>query len=146
MHPNDGRVVSNFIVQALNNQPLTIYGDGTQTRSFCFVDDLIDVVIRFMNAPEAISGPINIGNPAEYRVLGLAQEILRLTGSSSPIIHKPLPSDDPKQRRPDITLARSLLGWQPRTSLETGLKATISYFHKVLSLPHGVIPFMESNI
>ncbi len=138
MHPNDGRVVSNFIVQALNNQPLTIYGDGTQTRSFCFVEDLIDVVIRFMNAPEAISGPMNIGNPVEYRVLDLAQEILRLTGSSSPIIHKPLPSDDPKQRRPDISLARNLLGWQPKTPLEEGLKATILYFDKVLALPHGV--------
>lgn len=136
MHPNDGRVVSNFIVQALKNQPLTIYGNGMQTRSFCYVDDLIDVVIRFMNAPECVTGPINIGNPAEYRVLDLAQEILRLTGSSSPIIHKPLPSDDPKQRCPDISLARSLLDWQPKTALETGLKATIAYFDKVLALPH----------
>ena len=139
MHPNDGRVVSNFIVQALRNQPLTIYGDGTQTRSFCFVEDLIDVVIRFMNAPESISGPINIGNPAEYRVLDLAEEILRLTGSSSPIVHKPLPSDDPKQRRPDISLAREFLGWQPRTALETGLSATIAYFDKVLSLPCSLV-------
>lgn len=134
MHPNDGRVVSNFIVQALRNQPLTIYGNGMQTRSFCYVDDLIDVVIRFMNAPEAIAGPINIGNPSEYKVIDLAQEILRLTGSSSPIIHKPLPSDDPKQRCPDITQARTLLDWQPRTSLEVGLKATIAYFDQVLSL------------
>jgi UDP-glucuronate decarboxylase len=133
MHPNDGRVVSNFIVQALKNQPITIYGDGNQTRSFCFVDDLIDVVIRFMSAPEAISGPINIGNPTEFRVLELAQEILRLTGSSSLIVHKPLPSDDPKQRRPDISRARELLGWQPRTSLEDGLKATIAYFETALS-------------
>jgi UDP-glucuronate decarboxylase len=133
MHPNDGRVVSNFIVQALKNQPLTIYGDGTQTRSFCFVDDLIDVVIRFMNAPEAIFGPINIGNPAEYRVLDLAEEILRLTGSSSPIIRKPLPSDDPKQRRPDISLAQNFLDWRPKTSLETGLKATIAYFESILT-------------
>jgi len=136
MHPNDGRVVSNFIVQALKNQPITIYGDGTQTRSFCFVDDLIDVVIRFMNAPESIAGPINIGNPAEYRVLDLAQEILRLTGSCSPIIHKPLPSDDPKQRRPDISLAQSFLDWGPKTSLETGLKATISYFESILTHPN----------
>lgn len=133
MHPNDGRVVSNFIVQALRNQPLTIYGNGMQTRSFCYVDDLIDVVIRFMNAPESIAGPMNIGNPEEYRVLDLAQEILRLTGSSSPIIHKALPSDDPKQRCPDITQAKTLLGWQPRTSLEEGLKATIAYFDQVLS-------------
>ncbi|HSX13641.1 MAG TPA: UDP-glucuronic acid decarboxylase family protein [Chlamydiales bacterium] len=133
MHPNDGRVVSNFIVQALRNQPLTIYGNGMQTRSFCYVDDLIDVVIRFMNAPESIAGPINIGNPAEYRVLDLAREILRLTGSSSPIIHKALPSDDPKQRCPDITQAKTLLDWQPKTTLEEGLKATISYFDQVLS-------------
>lgn len=132
MHPNDGRVVSNFIVQALRNEPLTIYGNGMQTRSFCYVDDLIDVVIRFMNAPEAIAGPINIGNPAEYQVLDLAQEILRLTGSRSPIIHKPLPSDDPKQRCPDIMQARTLLDWQPRTNLEEGLKATIAYFDHVL--------------
>lgn len=133
MHPNDGRVVSNFIVQALRNQPLTIYGNGMQTRSFCYVDDLIDVVIRFMNAPGSIAGPINIGNPAEYRVLDLAREILRLTGSSSPIIHKALPSDDPKQRCPDITQAKTLLDWQPKTTLEEGLKATISYFDQVLS-------------
>jgi UDP-glucuronate decarboxylase len=139
MHPNDGRVVSNFIVQALRNQPLTIYGNGMQTRSFCYVDDLIDVVIRFMNAPEAIAGPINIGNPAEYHVLDLAQEILRLTGSRSPIIHKPLPSDDPKQRCPDITQARTLLDWQPRTSLEEGLKATIAYFDHVLFKANGIV-------
>lgn len=135
MHPNDGRVVSNFIVQALKNQPITIYGDGMQTRSFCFVDDLIDVVIRFMEAPESIAGPINIGNPAEYRVLDLAKEILKLTGSSSPIIHKTLPSDDPRQRRPDISLARKLLDWQPKTPLVKGLTATIEYFDQVLSVP-----------
>ena len=133
MHPNDGRVVSNFIVQALKKQPLTIYGEGTQTRSFCYVDDLIEVAIRFMNAPEAIAGPINIGNPTEYRVLDLANEILRLTGSSSTIVRKPLPSDDPKQRRPDITRAREFLGWQPRVSLEEGLKATIAYFEEALT-------------
>lgn len=133
MHPNDGRVVSNFIVQALKNQPLTIYGDGLQTRSFCYVDDLIDATIRLMNAPDAISGPLNLGNPAEYRILDLAQEILRLTGSHSPIVHKSLPSDDPKQRRPDISRARELLDWQPRVLLEEGLKATIAYFEKALS-------------
>lgn len=145
MHPNDGRVVSNLIVQALKNQPLTIYGDGTQTRSFCYVDDLIDVVIRFMNAPEAIAGPINIGNPAEYRVLDLAHEILRLTGSHSPIVYKSLPSDDPKQRRPDISRAKELLGWQPKTSLEAGLKATVSYFEKVLSKNPFYTDLMESS-
>ena len=138
MHPNDGRVVSNFIVQALKNQPLTIYGDGSQTRSFCFVDDLIDVAIRFMNAPEAIAGPLNIGNPAEYKVLDLAHEIIRLTGSQSPIVRKPLPADDPKQRRPDISRARALLEWQPKTSLEDGLKATIAYFNAVLSASDAI--------
>ncbi len=118
---------------------MTIYGDGTQTRSFCYVDDLIDVVTRFMNAPEAISGPINIGNPTEYRVLDLANEVLRLTGSRSTIVHKPLPSDDPKQRRPDIARAKEFLGWQPRTALEEGLKATIAYFDSTLSKdPHSV--------
>lgn len=133
MHPDDGRVVSNFIVQALKNQPLTIYGSGKQTRSFCFVDDLIDVVIRFVKAPDSISGPLNIGNPAEFTVLDLANEILRLTGSKSPIIYKSLPSDDPKQRRPDISQAKELLGWQPKTPLEKGLKETIQYFDSVLS-------------
>ena len=128
MHPNDGRVVSNLIVQALKNEPLTIYGDGTQTRSFCYVDDLIEVIIRFMNAPDSIAGPINIGNPTEYRVLDLATEILRLTNSTSPIHHLPLPSDDPKQRRPDITQAQTLFGWTPQVSLDQGLRETIKYF------------------
>jgi UDP-glucuronate decarboxylase len=130
MHPNDGRVVSNFIVQALNNQPITIYGDGTQTRSFCYVDDLIEVAIRLMNSNE--TGPMNIGNPAEFRVLELAQLVIHLTNSSSPILHKALPSDDPKQRRPDIAKARQFLNWEPRISLEEGLKFTISYFEKCL--------------
>lgn len=138
MHPNDGRVVSNFIVQALKNQPLTIYGDGLQTRSFCYVDDLIDVAIKFMNTSEALTGPMNIGNPTEYRVLDLANEILRLTGSSSSIVYKSLPSDDPKQRRPDISRAKEFLGWQPRTSLEEGLKATIAYFESTLSKRHSL--------
>lgn len=130
MHPNDGRVVSNFIVQALNNQPLTIYGDGSQTRSFCYVDDLIEVVIRLMNSDQ--TGPINIGNPTEFRVLELANQVIALTGSSSPIVHKQLPSDDPKQRRPDISKARALLSWEPRISLEEGLNTTIAYFEQRL--------------
>lgn len=140
MHPNDGRVVSNFIVQALSNQPLTVYGDGKQTRSFCYANDLIDGLIRLMNAPESITGPINIGNPDEYQVIQLAEEVLRLTGSKSTIVRKPLPSDDPKQRRPNITSARDLLGWQPRTSLEDGLKATIAYFETALLQSDAVFP------
>lgn len=132
MHPNDGRVVSNFIVQALQHQPLTLYGEGNQTRSFCYVDDLIDVVIRFMNSPSSITGPINIGNPTEFRVIDLAHEVIRLTGSRSTIVHHPLPSDDPKQRRPDISQARKLFGWEPQISLTEGLKATIAYFEQVL--------------
>ncbi len=132
MHPNDGRVVSNFIVQALKNEPITIYGDGTQTRSFCYVDDLIEAFIKFMQTGPAITGPINLGNPTEFSMLELAQEILALTGSSSKLIFKPLPSDDPKQRRPDITLARNLLEWQPKVDLKEGLLSTIRYFEKVL--------------
>lgn len=133
MHPNDGRVVSNFIVQALLNKPLTIYGDGSQTRSFCYVDDLIEVIVRLMNADDAIVGPINIGNPTEFKIVELAEQIRALTGSRSPIIAKPLPSDDPKQRRPDISKAKKLLGWEPRVPLEAGLKMTIAYFDGVLS-------------
>lgn len=132
MHPNDGRVVSNFIVQALNNQSITIYGDGTQTRSFCYVDDLIEVAIRLMNSKE--TGPINIGNPTEFRILDLARQIIDLTGSRSQIIHQPLPSDDPKQRRPDIAKARESLLWEPRISLQEGLKTTIAYFKESLQL------------
>ncbi len=134
MHPNDGRVVSNFIVQALQNQPLTIYGDGSQTRSFCYVDDLIEGIIRLMNTPETVTGPLNLGNPTEFRVLDLAQEVLALTGSRSPLIHQPLPSDDPKQRRPDIAQARQLLGWEPRISLREGLQSTIAYFEQYFFL------------
>lgn len=133
MHPNDGRVVSNFIVQALKGAPLTVYGAGTQTRSFCYVDDLIEVIMRLMHAPDAITGPINIGNPSEYLVLDLAREILRLTGSSSQIVFQSLPSDDPKQRRPDITLAKKILEWEPSIALEQGLKATIAYFQNRLA-------------
>jgi UDP-glucuronate decarboxylase len=132
MHPNDGRVVSNLIVQALNNQPLTVYGDGTQTRSFCYVDDLIDVVIRLMDSQDAMIGPVNIGNPIEYRVIDLAELIRSLSGSHSPIVFKQLPFDDPKQRRPDIRIARETLGWEPQVDLQTGLKKTIAYFDSVL--------------
>jgi UDP-glucuronate decarboxylase len=128
MHPNDGRVVSNFIVQALGNQPITIYGDGLQTRSFCYVDDLIEVVIRLMDSSQ--TGPINIGNPAEFRILDLARQVIALTNSSSPIIYKPLPSDDPKQRRPDIAKAKQLLHWEPLISLTQGLQSTIAYFRE----------------
>jgi len=128
MHPNDGRVVSNLIVQALAGQPLTIYGDGMQTRSFCYVDDLIEVIIRFMNSPDTVCGPINIGNPVEFRVIDLAKEVLRITGSSSQILFAPLPSDDPKQRKPDISKAKQLLDWEPKVSLQEGLQATIDYF------------------
>jgi UDP-glucuronate decarboxylase len=132
MHPQDGRVVSNFIVQALRNEPLTIYGDGSQTRSFCYVDDLIEAVVRMMATPVAVTGPINLGNPVEYCVLDLARQVLELTGSRSQLIFQPLPADDPKQRRPDISKARAYLGWQPATPLTEGLKATISYFAEIL--------------
>jgi UDP-glucuronate decarboxylase len=127
MHPNDGRVVSNFIVQALKGEDITIYGDGTQTRSFCYVDDLIEGFVRLMNQ-NAVTGPINIGNPGEFTMLQLAELALKLTGSKSKIVHRPLPGDDPKQRRPDITLAKKHLGWEPSVPLEEGLKRTIAYF------------------
>jgi UDP-glucuronate decarboxylase len=128
MHPNDGRVVSNFIVQALKGEDITIYGDGLQTRSFCYVDDLIEGFVRLMNQ-NAVTGPINIGNPGEFTMLQLAELTLKLTGSKSKIVHRPLPGDDPKQRRPDITLAQKHLGgWTPAVPLEEGLKRTIAYF------------------
>ena len=127
MHPNDGRVVSNFIVQALKGEDITIYGDGTQTRSFCYVDDLIEGFIRFMAQTETV-GPINLGNPGEFTMLQLAELTLRLVGGKSKIVHKPLPSDDPRQRQPDITLARQVLKWEPKVSLEEGLGRTIAYF------------------
>jgi len=132
MHPNDGRVVSNFIVQALKGEDITVYGDGKQTRSFCYVDDMIDGLIRLMNTGEDFTGPVNIGNPEEYSILQLAEAIIRLTGSKSRIVFKPLPPDDPKQRCPDITLARKVLNWQPTTPLEEGLKRTIEYFRNLL--------------
>jgi UDP-glucuronate decarboxylase len=132
MHPNDGRVVSNFIVQALKNNPITIYGDGSQTRSFCYVDDLIDGMIKLMNTGQDITGPVNIGNPNEFTMIELADLILKLTKSKSKIEYKPLPEDDPKQRRPDISLAKSDLAWEPLVKLEDGLKETIRYFKKII--------------
>jgi UDP-glucuronate decarboxylase len=128
MHPNDGRVVSNFITQALRNDAITIFGDGSQTRSFCYVDDLIDAVILMMKTPAEFTGPVNVGNPDEYSMLELAEKIISLTESRSKIVYKPLPQDDPKQRKPDITLARSSLAWEPKIPLEDGLKETIAYF------------------
>jgi UDP-glucuronate decarboxylase len=128
MHPNDGRVVSNFIVQALLGRDITIYGDGLQTRSFCYVSDLIDVMVRMMDSPDEVVGPINIGNPGEFTMLELAESVLRLTGSRSRLVRQPLPADDPKQRRPDIGRARAMLGWAPKVHLEDGLKETIAYF------------------
>ena len=132
MHPNDGRVVSNFIVQALKNQPITVFGDGSQTRSFCYVDDLIDGVLRLMNSPDEITGPVNLGNPREFTIRELAEMIIRLTGSSSRLVFKPLPQDDPKQRQPDISLAKKQLGWDPKIPLEQGLTQTIEYFSAAL--------------
>ena len=128
MHPNDGRVVSNFIVQALKGQEISIYGDGTQTRSFCYVDDLIEAILRTMDTPDDFTGPINIGNPGGSSVLQLAELVLKLTRSNSKLVFRPLPSDDPRQRQPDISLAQEMLGWVPTTELEQGLERTISYF------------------
>jgi UDP-glucuronate decarboxylase len=132
MHPNDGRVVSNFIVQAIQGNPITIYGDGTQTRSFCYVSDLIDGLIALMNTPEEVTGPINLGNPVEFTMLELAELVIRMTGSVSQIIFQKLPEDDPKQRKPNIDLASKHLNWQPKIHLEEGLQETINYFRKVL--------------
>ena len=136
MHPNDGRVVSNFIIQALLGRDITIYGDGSQTRSFCYVDDLVDGLVRFMATPDTINGPINIGNPVEHSMLALANVILDLTGSRSRIVHRPLPQDDPRQRQPDITKAQDLLDWKPTTPLADGLVKTIAYFEGLLDDPH----------
>jgi UDP-glucuronate decarboxylase len=130
MDPGDGRVVSNFIVQALRGEDITIYGRGEQTRSFCFVDDLIDAIYRMMQSREGFTGPVNIGNPGEFTVLELAEKVLSLTGSKSKLVFKPLPEDDPKQRKPDISLAKSELGWEPKVPLEDGLKMTIGWFRK----------------
>lgn len=133
MHLNDGRVVSNFIVQALRGTPLTIFGDGTQTRSFCYVDDLIEGLIRLMNSDDHVTGPINLGKPGEFTILELAERIIKLSNSKSEIIFKKLPADDPKQRRPDITQARKILKWEPEVELEEGLKRTIAYFDEILT-------------
>jgi UDP-glucuronate decarboxylase len=132
MAVHDGRVVSNFIVQALKGEEITVYGDGSQTRSFCYVDDLVEGLIQMMNSPEGFTGPINIGTPQEFTILQLAETLIRMTGSASPIIFRPLPQDDPIQRRPDITLARKKLGWEPRISLSEGLEKTIAYFRTVI--------------
>ena len=132
MHPNDGRVVSNFIVQALKGLPITIYGDGQQSRSFCYVDDLVDGLLRLMRTDKSVTGPINLGNPVEFTILELAEQVIELTGSKSRIERKPLPVDDPRQRQPDITRARDQLGWQPHIALKDGLQRTIGYFDGLL--------------
>jgi len=133
MHPNDGRVVSNFIVQALRGDPITIYGDGSQTRSFCYVDDLVEGLIRLMNTPDTVTGPVNLGNPREFTVRQLAERVIAFCGSASDIEYRPLPEDDPVRRRPDIALAHGLLGWEPRIALEDGLVQTIAYFRAMTS-------------
>jgi len=132
MHPNDGRVVSNFIVQALQNKDITIYGNGSQTRSFCYVDDLIEGMMRMMNTDDSVIGPVNMGNPGEFTILQLANKVIEMTDSKSQIVFKPLPSDDPMQRKPDISIAKALLDWEPSISLDIGLKQTISYFKATL--------------
>ena len=135
MNPNDGRVVSNFIVQALRSEPITIYGDGNQTRSFCFVDDLIEGLVRLMESEDGFAGPVNLGNPREFTVRALAEKVVELTGSRSRIVYRPLPVDDPRQRQPEIKLATEKLGWTPKVQLEEGLKKTIIYFDELLSHP-----------
>ncbi|MEI6886029.1 MAG: UDP-glucuronic acid decarboxylase family protein [Bacteroidota bacterium] len=132
MHPNDGRVVSNFIVQALKGEDITIYGEGTQTRSFCYVDDLLEGMVRLMNSREEFTGPVNIGNPGEFTMIELAEKVLKLTGSKSKLIYMPLPADDPLQRKPDISIAKKELGWEPTISLEEGLKKTIEFFKTIV--------------
>lgn len=134
MHPNDGRVVSNFIVQALQDKPITVYGDGSQSRSFCYVDDLIDAFILLMDTPDDFTGPVNTGNPGEFTIIELAEKVISMTNSKSEIIFEPLPSDDPRQRKPDISLAKEKLGWKPKLSLDAGLKPTIDYFARLLDV------------
>ena len=133
MHPNDGRVVSNFIVQALLGRDITVYGQGLQTRSFCYVDDLIDGLVRLMATPAEITGPVNVGNPVEFTIMELATLVVSLVGSRSRIVHRPLPENDPKQRQPDISLAQELLNWKPHVSLKGGLAKTIAYFERLLA-------------
>jgi UDP-glucuronate decarboxylase len=132
MHPNDGRVVSNFIVQALKGEPITVYGDGSQSRSFCYVDDMIDGFLCLIKTPDEFTGPVNLGNPNEFTIRELAEKVVALIGSKSKIVYKPLPSDDPRQRQPDIALARQKLGWEPRTQLAQGLPKTVAYFDSLL--------------
>lgn len=132
MQPNDGRVVSNFIVQALRGEDITIYGDGSQTRSFCYVDDMIEAIVRMMDSDDGFTGPVNVGNPVEHTMIELAEKVLQLVGGRSQVIHKPLPADDPRQRQPDISLAREKLAWEPRVNLEDGLSETIRYFRQLL--------------
>ena len=132
MHPNDGRVVSNFIMQALRGEDITIYGDGGQSRSFCYVDDLVDVMYRMMQSENGFTGPVNIGNPGEFTIRELAEKVVSMTGSKSRLVFKPLPSDDPMQRQPDITLARDKLGWEPEVTLDDGLKETIRFFRTLV--------------
>ena len=133
MHPDDGRVVSNFVVQALRGQDITLHGDGGQTRAFCYVDDLIDGLMRLMDSPDDVTGPVNLGNPHEISVRELAERVVDLTGSRSRLVYRPLPQDDPLQRCPDIALARRVLGWQPRVGLDEGLRRTIAYFERLLT-------------
>lgn len=133
MHPNDGRVVSNFIVQALKGESITLYGEGMQTRSFCYVDDLVEGFLRLMDTSDEVTGPINLGNPGEFTIRALAEKVVELTGSGSKIEYRPLPQDDPQQRQPDITKARSILGWEPTVQLEEGLRRTIAYFDELLT-------------
>ncbi len=141
MHPDDGRVVSNFIVQALTGKPITVFGDGSQTRSFCYVDDLIEGLVRLMNTPDEITGPMNLGNPNEFTMLELAQKIMDLIASKSEIVFKPLPQDDPRQRQPDITLASRVIDWKPKVSLTEGLEKTIAYFDNILGTTRAARPF-----
>ena len=139
-HPRDGRVVSSFIVQALTGQDITVFGEGQQTRSFCYVDDLIEGFVRLMDSPREVVGPVNLGNPGEFTILELAQRVIDLTGSGSRIVYKPLPEDDPRQRRPDISLAQAQLGWEPKVALDEGLRRTIPYFEDLLAtLPRGML-------
>jgi UDP-glucuronate decarboxylase len=137
MHINDGRVVSNFVVQALQGKPITVFGDGKQSRSFCYVDDLIEGLIRLLNSPDDVTGPVNLGNPGEFTILELAEKIIALTGSKSDLIFKSLPEDDPRQRRPDITIANKVLDWKPKVPLDEGLIKTVAYFDELLSSPLG---------
>jgi UDP-glucuronate decarboxylase len=138
MHPNDGRVVSNFIVQALKGQDITIYGDGAQTRSFCYVDDLIEGFVRLMDSPDSVTGPINLGNPVEFTIKQLAERVIDLTGAKSKLVQRPLPADDPMQRKPIIDKAQKILGWQPKIQLDEGLKKTIGYFDALLKTNRAI--------